>query len=156
MPKIPSSGATANKTGRALENFIENILINHEYQFVDRNKFESLRYLEQPIYTKQFYLGKTIYDTNFYGDFILYHPEKHPESLVIEAKWQQTKGTVYEKFPYFVLNIKTKSPYKTIVILDGGGYIPQSEVWLRNQVDHKLLHVFNMMEFQTWTNRDNI
>lgn len=151
-----SSGATANFTGHNLEQFIENLLIRHSYKKVPKNKFIAATYLEQPIYTSQFCIGKSIYETDFFCDFILYHPQKHPLCLVIESKWQQSSGSVDEKFPYLVVNIKEQSPYKTIILLDGGGYKPQAEKWLRAQIDDKLLHVFNMSEFQKWTNKSNI
>lgn len=151
-----SAGATAGVNGNELESFVENVLVNKGYKFVFRTKFKATTYLEQPIYAKQFVVSKTIYQTKLQCDFIIYHPEKHPESLVIECKWQQSGGTVDEKYPYLVLNIKTKSPYKTVLLLDGGGYRKNAEKWLREQTDRKLLHVFNMMEFQTWSNKGNI
>ena len=92
-------GTVANNTGQNLEAFIENALIRHGYQFVDKAKFKPSIYLEQPIYSKQVFICKSIYDTNVYCDFILYHPEKYPDCLIIESKWQQTGGSVDEKYP---------------------------------------------------------
>lgn len=154
MPRV--SGSIANESGALLESFLENVLRQKGYEFVKGTDFEKSVYLEQPIYAKHFYLGKTIYDTKFFGDLIIYHPEKFTDCLVVESKWQQSGGSVDEKFPYLVLNLKQKSPYKSIILLDGGGYKPQAETWLKAQVDGKLLHVFNMREFQTWANKDNI
>lgn len=34
-----------------------------------------------------------------------------------------------------------KYPYKTILLLDGGGYKPGSEKWIRNQIGNNLLNV---------------
>lgn len=156
MPK-KTSGTVANENGSFLEEFIESILTRHGYSLVPKRKFEAATYLQQPIYTKQFHVGTSIYETELFCDFILYHPEKYPLCLVIESKWQQSTGSVDEKFPFLVLNIKTQTPYKTIVILDGGGYKPQAAKWLRKQADgNKLLHVFNMAEFQKWTNKNNL
>jgi DNA adenine methylase len=84
----------------------------------------------------------------------VYHPSKHADCLVIEAKWQQANGSVDEKFPYLVMNIREQYPYAAIVVLDGGGFKEGAKDWLRRQVDDKLVHVFNMMEFQRWTNGD--
>jgi len=47
-------------------------------------------------------------------------------------------------------------PDATIVILDGGGYKKQADKWLRAQIDGKLLHVFNMQEFQKWSNGESL
>jgi len=35
-------------------------------------------------------------------------------------------------------------------------FVIQSEEWLRRQVNDKLVHVFNMMEFQKWSNSDEL
>lgn len=150
------SGKHANYTGSTLEKFIANRLDERKYQFIPRNKFEAAIYLGQPIYTSQYHLGDSIYGTPMYGDFILYHPTKWSECLIIESKWQQSGGSVDEKFPYFVLNIQQRHPHKTVVLLDGGGYKKQAEAWLRGQVGNNLLHVFNMSEFQKWCNKGNI
>lgn len=139
-----------------MENFIENLIVRHGYTFVDKDKFISSKSLEQPIYSTQFYIGKNIYNTNIYCDFILYHPTKHPECLVIESKWQQIGGTVDEKYPYLVVNIKEKYQYDTILVLDGGGYKKGAEEWIRSQVGENFKHVFNMPEFQKWVNKEGI
>ena len=146
----------ANYTGTQLEKFIHDRLIEKQYQYVVRDKFKAAIYLEQPIYTRQFHLGNSIYETPMYGDFVLYHPTKWKECLIIESKWQQSGGSVDEKFPYFVLNIQQRHPYKTIVLLDGGGYKQKAEIWMRKQVGNNLLAVFTMGEFQKWANKGNI
>lgn len=151
-----ASGTVANENGSNLETFIENLLVKNGYLFVPKKKFEPATYLKQPIYTKQFCVGTSIYETELFCDFIIYHQDKYPLCLVIESKWQQSTGSVDEKYPFLVLNIKTRTPYKTVLLLDGQGYKAQAEKWLRDQVDDKLLHVFNMSEFQKWTNKGNI
>lgn len=153
---IDTSGKAANYTGSTLEKFIADRLIERKYQYIVRDKFKAAMYLQQPIYTKQMHLGESIYGTPMYGDFVLYHPEKWKDGLIIESKWQQSGGSVDEKFPYFVLNIQQRHPHKTVVLLDGGGYKKQAEQWLRNQVGNNLIHVFNMGEFQKWANKGNI
>lgn len=146
----------ANYTGTQLEKFIEDRLIEKNYQFINRHKFKSAIYLEQPIYTRQLHLGNSIYGTPMYGDFVIYHPKKWQDCLIIESKWQQVGGSVDEKFPYFILNIQQKHPFKTIVLLDGGGYKKKAEDWMRKQIGNNLLNVFNMGEFQKWANKENI
>lgn len=153
---IDTSGKQAYYTGSVLEKFIGDRLVERKYQFITRDKFSAATYLKQPIYTRQYHLGDSIYGTPMYGDFVLYHPDKWPDCLIIESKWQQSGGSVDEKFPYFVLNIQTKHPHKTVVLLDGGGYKKQAEEWLRSQVGNNLLHVFNMGEFQKWANKGKI
>jgi len=149
-------GTIANATGSNLEAFIENALIANHYQFVDKVKFKPSIYLEQPIYSKQVFICKSIYDTNIYCDFILYHPEKYPDCLIIESKWQQTGGSVDEKYPYLIINIQTRYPHKTILVLDGGGYKKGAEDWIRNEVGNSLIAVYSMAEFQTWVNKGGL
>jgi hypothetical protein len=156
MAKINSGGTTANYTGNILEKFIESRLVEQGYELIIKNNFNPAICLKQRIYTRQFCLGKSIYGTSFYCDFILFHPQKWPDCLVIESKWQQSGGSVDEKYPYTVLNMKQHSAYKSILLLDGGGYKPGAEAWLRQQVDDKLLHIFNMGQFQTWCNKGNV
>ena len=146
----------ANYTGNQLEKFIQDRLIEKGYKFILRDKFKPSLYIQQPIYSKQYFIGKSIYDTNMYCDFVIYHPEKHPNCLIIESKWQQSGGSVDEKYPYAILNIQHKYPHKTILILDGGGYKKQAETWIRNQVGNNLLNVFSMSQFHTWANKGNI
>lgn len=147
-------GTRANYTGNSLEDVINNALVRKRYQFIDKNNFESAKYLDQKVFTVQYPVAKSVYETDLYCDFILYNPEKYPECLIIESKWQESAGSVDEKFPFLVLNICNKYPCATVIVLDGGGYKKGAEKWLRSQVNSKLIHVFNMMEFQKWSNSD--
>lgn len=150
---IMNSGSRANKTGGKLENTIESTLTN--YTKIDRTQFlTTYMKADAPIYSRQVHIGDSIYNTKLFCDFILYHPKKHPHCLVIESKWQQTAGSVDEKYPYLVENIN-KLPYKTLIVIDGGGYKKGAEEWLRKQQNDKL-QVMNIVEFLKWTNNDNI
>lgn len=149
-------GTHANFTGNQLENFIEFILVKKGYKFIHKKKFDVACYIGQPIYSKQFFIGKSIYETNSYCDFILYHPKKHTKKLIIESKWQQSAGSVDEKYPYLILNIQMKYPCKSILLLDGGGYKKGAEDWIRSQIGNNLVNVFNMSEFQKWSNKGNL
>ena len=152
-----SQGGQANLTGKNLESFIEFWLKQSGYERTrSKKKFAAgLLDFTRPTYATQVIIGDTVYGSPLKCDFLLTHSQRWPEKLVIEAKWQQKTGSVDEKFPYLVANIR-KSPFKTIIVLDGGGYKEGAEEWLRNQVDDKLLHVFSMVEFQTWVNAGNL
>ena len=151
-----TQGSSANYTGSNLEMFIANTLTTLGYTHVPSKDFFDIAQTGNHIYSRQFNLGLSIYDTKLVTDFILYHPQKWSNYLVIESKWQQSSGSVDEKYPYLVLNLKHQIKYPSIIILDGAGYKPGAEAWLRNQVDSKLLHVFNMRDFQIWANKGNI
>lgn len=152
-----SQGAQANLTGTRMENHIELSLLDCGYvKLAEKYALvNDIKSLTQPSYARQVQIGKTIYGTNLKSDFVLFHPDKWPEGLVIEVKWQQRGGTVDEKFPYLVMNIWS-SEYQTILILDGGGYRDGAERWIRSMQKQNLLHVFNMVEFLTWVNQGNL
>ena len=40
--------------------------------------------------------------------------------------------------------------------LMGGALKKQADLWLRAQIDGELLHVFNMQEFQKWSNGESL
>ena len=149
-------GSTANKTGSQLETFVENRLRREDYTYVVNTKFlASMKALTQPLYYSQICVGKTIYGTSHKCDFIIFHPSKHPKGLIIEAKWQQGGGTVDEKYPYLVENLK-HSQYDSIIIIDGGGYRKGALQWLKEQKGGRLKYVFSMAEFTKWANKENI
>lgn len=149
-------GTRANYTGTQLEAVIQNTLERKGYKFVEKRSFDAARYLDQPVFSKQYPIARSVYDTGINCDFIIFHPSKHPNCLVIESKWQESGGSVDEKFPFLVLNIREQYPCATVIVLDGGGYKKGAEKWLRKQVDAKLTHVFNMMEFQKWSNGEEV
>lgn len=70
--------------------------------------------------------------------------------------YKQTGGSVDEKYPYLIINIQTRYPHKTILVLDGGGYKKGAEEWIRNEVGNSLIAVYSMAEFQTWVNKGGL
>ena len=144
----------ASKTGRILETFVASLLEDNGYVPIKpANSFLAMRDLGQPIFAQQFTVGESIYKKPRKVDFILYHPEKWADCLVIECKWQASPGSVDEKYPFLVANIEHGN-YPTIVILDGGGYTEASGEWLREQSGtNKFLNVFNQGEFQRFVSR---
>ena len=91
-----------------------------------------------------------------WGVFLIYHPDKYPDCIIIESKWQQAGGSVDEKYPYLIINIQTRYPHKTILILDGSGYKKGAEEWIRSEVGNNLIAVYSMAEFQTWVNKGGL
>lgn len=154
---MEAGGTRANKSARSLNKFVKSTLDDLGYQFVESRKFDTACYLHQPVYTQQYIVGNSIYNRPLRCDFILYHPEKYPDRLIIESKWQQSRGTTDQKYPYMALNIKEMFPCPVVIVLDGSGYGSGAAEWLKGQVDdEKLMHVFSMAEFQTWVNKDKL
>lgn len=147
-----SGGAKANRTGDNLEQFIVGQLERHTYVLQKRSKHQLNSLPGGPSYWCQYPIGAGIYETPVKVDFLVYHPDKHPSLLIIEAKWQESPGSVDEKYPYLIHNIQKRYPYKTLLLLDGGGYKKGAEAWVRNQVGGNLIGVCSMAEFQTRVN----
>lgn len=132
-----SQGARANANGRAAEQVIAGML--------DRKRL---------LYQTQAPIGRGIYDTPLRADFFIIAAHGFPCGLIIECKWQDTPGSVDEKFPYLVANIKTCYPAPTIVMLDGGGYRAGAAAWLAAQIDGtSLIAVYSLGDFLAWSNR---
>ena len=151
-----TGGGRANHTGNRLEGFIEDILKREGYEgFWDHKGqiFENRQAVGGKQYAKQVPCGTSIYETQRKCDFLVLNREKFPDGLIIECKWQQSAGSVDEKYPFTVFNIM-KIAVPTIILLDGGGYKPAAMRWLKEQVgkDRALIGVYNMSEFQKVVN----
>lgn len=146
-----NSGSFANHTGEELAKFVEQGLVSQGYErcdsewlFKNRKRLPSGRY-----YAREVYVGETIYEgKKRVVDFFLIDTALFPDELIIESKWQDSAGSVEEKFPFLSLCIK-KTNIPTIVVLDGDGYTRGAERWLKAEVDKRLfLAVWSMKEFQ--------
>jgi hypothetical protein len=141
------------KTGRSFEKNIEAQLLNLGYKKVKSSKFLELsKHSNEKMFASQFNLGKNIYKTKQIVDFIITRADDTP--LVIQAKWQQSKGSVDEKFPFLVINLKEESPFDSLIVIDGGGYRSDAVTWMKQQIDNKLLGVFSFSEFMIWSNNE--
>jgi len=141
-----ASGKKANDRGKQQENSIAEFL-KESYEEVSKKLFFGLRSLDQPIFAKQCKAGKNIYGKERTVDFILFHPVRYRNCLVIQSKWQSSGGSVDEKYPFEVMSIEQEE-FPTIIVLDGGGYSKGAERWLKDQVGkNKLIAVLNMGEF---------
>ena len=152
----PVAGTGANRSGGRLEDFVHDILDERSYMFVPSVRFFPTREMEQPIFTRQLEIGKDIYGKNRRVDFILYHPRLWEDCLVIQCKWQASRGSVEEKYPFEVLSI-AQNEFDTIIILDGGGYTAGARQWLINQAGkNRLLDVYNQGEFSRFASKGRI
>ncbi len=115
-----------------------------------------MRDMGQAVYARQVEVGRDIYGKVRRVDFLLFHPYRHPNGLVIQCKWQASSGSVEEKYPFEVLSIQ-QGEFDAIIVLDGGGYSQGAEAWLRGQAGrNRLKHVFSQGEFQRYASRGSI
>lgn len=148
---------SANRTGSQLEQTVAALLRQAGYDWVPTAPlFFALRDMGQAIYARQCETGRDIYGKRRRVDFILYHPVKWPESLVIQCKWQASSGSVEEKYPFEVLSINLDG-IPAIIVLDGGGYSDGAATWLRGQAGkNRLLHVFSLGDFQRFVSQGRL
>lgn len=108
------------------------------------------------------YPYRTIYNRPGRTEFLLLSPSRGLE-IRIECKWQQSEGSVDEKFPYLYLNaIETMEEEMIIVLYGGEGFKEGSVEWLKNAVSEKKYQspsnsknilVMKTEEFMAWANK---
>jgi len=151
-----ASGSKANKTGNKLEKFVAAALEGCGYTHFGNHRaqaFQNRKAIGGKQYLMQLPVGDTIYETERKCDFFVINRDRFPNDLIIECKWQQSSGSVDEKYPFLLFNI-IRTGIPTIVLMDGGGYKPAAMKWLKEQVNTKgSLHaVWDMAEFQKQVN----
>lgn len=111
-------------------------------------RFFAAQCLQQSIFAGQVNVGTNIYGNRRAVDFILYHPQRWPNCLVLQCKWQTSSGSVDEKYPFEVECI-AQGGFETIIVLDGGGYSQGARQWLLAQRGKRnLVDVCNRDEIQ--------
>ncbi|BAY11279.1 PD-(D/E)XK nuclease superfamily protein [Calothrix sp. NIES-2098] len=153
-----TQGARANKSGNILEGNIEAVLNGHHYFQIGSHvtkEFLLTATLLPKRYAKQVYIGAGIYQTALKVDFYVVGLSANPSGLIIECKWQESGGSVDEKFPYLNLNIQQSYPAPTIVVIGGEGMREGAINWLRQQVKYNrnLLGVYSLDRFIAWANK---
>jgi hypothetical protein len=130
---MSEQGRQANRSGNYAEQMIAAALREHGCRF-----------------KRQEVIGFGIYGTELRVDFLVTNLVNFSKGLVIESKWQDEAGSVDEKFPYLVENIK-HSRVPTVVVLHRNGYRAGARRWLRLQCDNEhLLAVYDLGEFMSW------
>lgn len=113
----------ANRTGNSLEKFVKDLLEANGYTpfplHYKKQLLENRKSVGGKQYATQVPVGESIYGSQRNCDFFVINPDKFPEGLVIECKWQQAAGSVDEKYPFLYFNI-VKTGVPTVVLLDGG------------------------------------
>lgn len=131
-----TGGSNAKKSGMVAERIIACILSERGYKII-----------------RQYPVGASIYGHDLKCDFFISNVSGFPNGLIIESKWQDSGGSVDEKFPYLVHNIKECFTCPAIVVLGGGKYKKGSVDWLLRQIDEKLIAVYSIEEFVSYVNR---
>ena len=154
---MSNGGSRANKRGNRLELSTAEIIEDAGYEYIwPPYLIFAMREMGQAIYARQVVIGRDIYAKERKVDFLLFHPLRHPNGLVIQCKWQASGGSVDEKYPFEVLSIQ-QSEFDSIIVLDGGGYSKGAETWLRGQAgNNRLKHVFSLGDLQRYASRGSL
>jgi len=135
-----------NHHGTVLEQQVCALLVSKGYTQVVSDVFDTA---QTPVFVRQYRRFKTLYGAKMRLDVLLKHPQRWPESLAIECKWQQSVGSVDEKFPYVVENMKAL-PIPAAVLLAGGGYSKRAAEWLLSQETERLTIVEGLDAIIRW------
>lgn len=106
---------------------------------------------------------RTIYRGTGRTEFLL-RSRRYGLYVRIECKWQQTSGSVDEKFPYVYLNAIETLPEKHLIVIWGGeGFKPGAVPWLKEAAERKRyttaenadrrVEIMRLEEFMTWANQ---
>lgn len=150
MPQ--QQGFQANRNGATVEADIRQRLIAHGYTPMTTRQAPTW---PTPYFIAQ-YRGAflSLYLTPLRLDFFLVHPQKHPNGLILESKYQETGGSADEKLVYTVLSLK-QAGIPTILLIQGAGYRTQAVQWCRRQAD-ALFRVMDWNEFIAALNRGHL
>lgn len=154
-----SSGARANQAGKILESNVDATLTAHGYFQIGNHITKEYLFngrLLNKRYGQQVYIGNGLYHTSLKVDFYVMGLPRINSGLIIECKWQESGGSVDEKFPYLNLNIQNYYPAPTIIVIGGEGMREGAIKWLREQVEfnHNLLAVHTLDRFIAWANKN--
>lgn len=161
MTNIIQGGSTANRNGKIFEDVLIPLFANHGYEIVQNSmlaRFDVDSYDKYVVLNAPF---ETIYNHKGKTEFLLIN-KIIDKKIRIECKWQQSAGSVDEKFPYLYLNaVKKYEENDVIILLDGGGYKDGAKQWLENAIDsnwentsNKNISLMSLNEFMIYFNNN--
>lgn len=159
---MKQGGSYAVNSGHILEGLVENSLIAKGLLVVTYREWV----LNKPAYGEELLIKHVPYEGLYkhasHTEFVVISKE-HNIHTRIECKWQQSSGSVDEKFPYLFLNCTEKmtEPH-VIVLLDGGGAKQGAIDWFKsscnifnNNPEENLgrkVDLMSTVEFLQWVN----
>lgn len=172
--KIEQGGSRANKSGHIFEDMMLPIFREHGFEIFNNSE---LKKEPSPLKNVTKYVIKnapftTIYNQQGKTEFVICdataideNGDNYLRKIRVEAKWQQSTGSVDEKYPYMLLNGIYKYPEREIIfVVDGNGYKPGARKWLEDRVSenwldyqqqqHKSIKVMKINEFVAWFNKE--
>ena len=158
-----TQGGTANRQGRILEQTIIPTFLDRGFEIVKHSDWKKKpdNYGTEVLLKHVPYT--TIYSHRGYTEFLALSKQYNLNHR-IECKWQQSSGSVDEKFPYLYLNCIEAMPEPNIIIVAGGGGMKEGAIrWLKRAVserrylpanaESKNIKIFAIEEFLLWANK---
>ena len=156
-------GSLANSSGNTLEQTIIATLSSKGFAVLQYRDWQRApqKYGSELLLRNVPY--RSIYGHAAKTEFVV-RSERYQLNVRVECKWQQSSGSVDEKFPYLYINCLEGMPEDhVIIVLDGGGAKPGSVEWLRHacanklymspSAQHKRIDVMSLSEFLIWANK---
>lgn len=160
MIEMISQGARANLNGRVFEKICIPIFKEHGFEVLNQKEWIKKGCPRNKVVVQQMRFT-TIYNHDGKTEFVLFIDNR---SIRIENKWQESAGSVDEKFPYMLLNAIEQYPEKEVIlIVDGNGYKPGARQWLQDKIDENWLNykergknikLFTISQFLQWFNKE--
>lgn len=123
LPMV-QGGATANLNGDILERQIETLLYSKGYQLYAQ---PGKRWM-----ARQYRKFENLYGVPWRLDFFVVHPERYPDGLAIETKWQSVGGSADEKLHFAVRSLEAL-PIPGVLLIGGNGARACAIRWCKNQ-----------------------
>lgn len=143
-----SQGQESNHSGKFLEETIER---EFRVRKVDVSYWREGRgtlslFAEHRLMKNVPYIS--IYGCHSKSEFVYWH---QPTDLKvrIECRWQQSDGSVDEKFPYLLANAQRMPEPFVWFIVDGDGARKEAVAWLRREaplVKRKIVRIYSLIE----------
>ncbi len=166
-------GSLANQSGKIFEEVLIPLFKKHGYFHINE-KITTDKGVKKDKYSKEqqesfknscskYFITNapyiTIYKHKGKTEYLLVNKELG-RTWRIECKWQQSAGSVDEKFPYLYLScIEAYEEQEIILIIDGEGQKKGSLEWLKSKIDtnwlndkNKTIRLMKLNEFIIWFN----
>lgn len=158
-----TQGRFANSAGNTLESTVISTFASKNFTILPYSQYRK----NPTLYGSELLLKNapftTIYAHAGQTEFLA-KSERYQFEIRIECKWQQSAGSVDEKFPYLYLNCIEQMPEKTIfIIVDGGGAKQGALTSLKQACQKKLytsllthekeIIIMSLVDFIVWANK---
>ena len=146
----------AGKMGEVFEKNIAGMLDDVGFIEISREEVEKSDLPKW--YCRQYNKFCNIYDRIWKIDLLIFDDVYFPCSLAVELKYQGVGGSVDEKFPFVIQNLRrlfTEHDVKGALFLNGGAYRPEALKWCQAQQDGEIFVVEGQSDIYNWV-EDNL